>query len=384
MSLPLDNSPSMLLTMLACLGACAVIAATPVSTFSAAAEPSVMRSASRRFVVIGADRPAQRELLHRAESMAGRVERLTGVTLWLDNDAPIRLVLTDEEVAGGVETGLSTVLGRPAPRLMLSTATPPVPTTLDDALCRVLLSACFAGRGIADPATIPGWLVAGCTENLTPARRARNSGEAYARWRDGALPSPAVFLRDPNAGFDRAMSGMLIGWLVDLPDSRTRFAGLFESLAEEGRATPEALAAVTTESGDLGDLDAGWDRWMLRQKRMVYQPGLATRYDVDALQAELLLYPGSFGIPRQLSDGPLRLRDLIAYRRESWMSVLTFSKRQSLRLLALGRGGAMADVVERYVAFLDALGGKAGDEHVVVALDEADAALTRWSQDLGE
>jgi hypothetical protein len=338
-------------------------------------DASVMRSASRRFVVLGGDRTSQAQVLEWAETVAERVGQLTRFPPPLVDDSPIRLVLSD---APGVEAGLSEALGRPVLRLTVAATGTPDLRAMEDALCRLLVCAYVSESRAIDPNALPAWPAVGFAENLTAERRARAGGEGYTRWREGTLPPPTVFLRGAAPETDRAMSALLIGWLVDLPESRRRFERFFKVLSSEGGLAPEELAALTVASGALGEMDSQWDEWMLRQKRMVYQPGTATTYDVEVLQAELLLYPGSFGIPRHLSDRPLRMRELLQFREAPWMSVTAFSKGQSLRLAAIGRGEAMADVAERYVAFLNALTGKAGDDKAAALLDAADKALAEF------
>jgi hypothetical protein len=360
---------TVLCALCALLGAGAVRAADPPPL------PTVLRSASGRFAVEGGGRDARHELLEWAEVTTERFERLTGRPLDLPGNVPVRLQLVDPRSARGVEADRSRILDRPVLRLRVRPGAPPDAFDMDAALCRILVCTRIWPRAAGDPRAVPDWLAAGVAGNLLSARKAANSHAAYTRWRDGALPSPAVFLRAGKDAADGPVSGMLIGWLLDLPASDTRLAALFSAVAADGRVTSRVLAQAAVGRPDLAALDAEWDHWILRQRRMVYEPGTATAWDIEILEAELLLYPGSFGIPRCQVPGPVSVGELLEYRDASWLPVTVFSKVCSLRLAAVGRGPGLAAVVEGYVRFLEALDGAADATEPALLLAEAEREL---------
>jgi hypothetical protein len=354
---------------------CGVLCAGAVPAADPLPVPTVLGSASRRFAVEGGERSAQSDLLEWAEVTADRFERLTGRAVDLPGNVPIRLQLAEPGSARGVDADRTRILDRPVLRLRVRPGMPPDAFAMDEALCRILICSRVWPLAPGDPKAVPAWLAAGMAGNLLPARKAANSREAYTRWRAGALPSPAVLLRAPAGRPDRAGSGLLIGWLLDRPASDERLALLFSAIGSQDGMTPRVLAQAAIGRPDLSGLDSEWDAWMLRQRRMVYEPGRTSAWDVEMLEGELLLYPGSFGIPRGRQTGPLAVRDLLEHRDAAWLPVTVFSKVRSLRLIAVGRGPDLAAAVEGYVRVLEALESGADDAELARLLTDAERGL---------
>ena len=97
---------------------------------------------------------------------------------------------------------------------------------------------------------------------------------------------------------------------------------------------------------------------------------------VERLAAELLLYPGAFGIPLasgiEKGDG---FSVLVARHREAWVSGFCRTKLAAMRVLAVGRGRDFHRTVDRYAEFLDALGRGKRPERLTELLYAAEAEM---------
>ena len=132
------------------------------------------------------------------------------------------------------------------------------------------------------------------------------------------------------------------------------------------------------------ELEKGWDRWLLAQRRTVLLPGVTSKEDVQRLCAALLLYPGAFGIP--LNDQPLRpvpWEFLVTQREARWMGSFSRSKAADLQIMVAGCGEDVKRVVNAYCAFLGALATGANVSRLnpllVTARSERDCLLLEWA-----
>jgi hypothetical protein len=131
------------------------------------------------------------------------------------------------------------------------------------------------------------------------------------------------------------------------------------------------------------DLDEAWDRWILRQKRMVYEPGRVTTNTTIHLRDQLVLYPGMSGVPLE-KDVHLRieLRDLITRQDEPWIPTAAKSKATSLKILAAGRGEAFKAVVGSFCRFFDALTDRAKPRTLADLLTAAERRLDALEREI--
>jgi len=245
------------------------------------------------------------------------------------------------------------------------------------------------------PGPLPAWLWRGLAGNLDAGLRARNSEMVLARWQRGQVISPAELLGNgtgarPAVGTaeeadHRAACGLWVKWLLSLPNGRRLFSDLLRHVGEGGTATPDWLILRLPGCASSADLDEQWDKWILRQRRVVYRPGEVTRQVVDQLRGELLLYPGQSGIPLNCgSPERIELHELIDRRGSPWIPAFVRGKCASLRVLAIGRGEEFGAVVESYCRFLTGLPGRSSKKRLTQLLQKARRDLRELAAGLEE
>jgi len=353
----------------------------------------VLESSSGRFTIVGTNTLENMDLAAWAERVTAKIERAIGVDIRDEGYPLIRIIVRPpgDDSRGGVEFRRGLEAGRVVQRLLIHGYDEVSHEEATEILCRMLVDSYVIARQREQARTrglrfAPPWMSIGMARNLDPSLREQNAELALALWQEGKLPSLGAILssREGDASPARkAAYGVFFAWLRSWPESSECFQGMFRKLADGAVVPAEWLAAHMPGDASGTDLDEGWDRWMLRQKRVVYvlhKHGAATPRLVDQLKAQLLLYPGDFGIPLGGDAGrEIRLEDLVELREESWIPTFSRNKSASLRLLAVGREAAFRDVVEAYCRFLDALAGGKRERVLVRLLAEADedlAALT--------
>lgn len=372
----------------------------------------LIKSPSRRFTVVSSDVREGLELTNWAEQIAVKVEQAIGIELPSGKSSIVRIVLYPEvrsvsKDSSRVMTTQELVDGQLVQRLLIYDYDNADPKDALETLCHLLLNSYVVNRLRAlkisnptltinhQPSTIPYWLVVGMAQSLYSSLRARNSEVVLRRWQEGQLLPLAQFLRskEPQPSLnhtsaevpiakrigteedlssialakedqpltvmndaDKAVCGLLFGWIQSFQNKRECFEKIFERLAAGKDVSPEWFVTCIPACNSIADLEEEWDNWILRQKDIVYEPGTITSGLIDNLKAELLLYPGNFGIPLTSSlDRWIEFRDLIEQRDASWIPAFSSSKGISLRLLAAGRGKEFGDVVDSYCRFLEAL-----------------------------
>jgi hypothetical protein len=344
--------------------------------------PGPVKSHTGRFFVFGSDSLLKLTLLRWAEEVTGRLERLLGFKLSFDN-RKVRIVVREEpDIDSGFLGAHWSVVGSTVfQQLTISNYEMIDRETADEALCRLLLRGHVREQKSAQarPSRPPAWLSVGLAQNLYAGVRARNSRLVLDQWQSGRLPTVPAFLgRDePGTGaVYRATCGLFAGWLMSAPGKAERFEKIFDTLAGGEAITTQWLTANMPGCNTVMDLDEEWDRWILRQKRIVYEPGTVFLEQVQQLKAELLLYPGFSDIPLMGDlERPITFRELIPERGKPWLVGFVKPKAARLRVLGVGRDKAFGDVIEAYCRFLEALPetGKAGSLEKL--LNEAERSL---------
>jgi hypothetical protein len=332
---------------------------------------AVAYSRSGLFICVGTNTIQAQLLAKWADTVNDKLEGLVGIPTPLEPES-VRLVgQTDPapHAAGRLETTNAVVRGT-LQQAMLVVNQPQVNAErAHEAFVGLLLNAHIfgawrrgGGRGPTEPPVVPLWLERGIGQNLYRAQRARNNSAALALWQRGQMRPLASLLaatgRDPDEPFpaSRAVLGTLLRWLLSLDNHRQVFERLFAALAAGDDITAEWLAATVAGRPAAPAAEELWDNWLLAQRRAVLAPGQATPEAISLLKAELLLYPGSFGIPLTAgASGPRDLSVLIAERNSEWVLPLIQARTASLRLLAIGRGPEFGSVVDAYCRFLDAV-----------------------------
>jgi hypothetical protein len=329
------------------------------------------RTPSRRFVVLGPEMFDNLEAGRWAETVGNRVEEVIGGPLPFSR-REVRIVIRPSEntATGTVAVAdcapIALTQRWESGRLVQRMVIPAVQCLGDErvrlAFCRLLMEGFFPSSHVdSEPVLVPRWLIIGLDRNLQREQRGEDAFAMVERWRQGSVPTLADWLgRDSgawDAPADESMSALLLAWLVDPPDGYTRLGRLLSHLNKGTTIGSDLLALVLLGEGAApADLEVAWDGWIMRQQRKVFRPGTTPPDVVKQLSAELLLYPGAFGIPlaSDIERGS-GFAALIERRKADWIATFCRIKLASLRALAVGRGPAVQQAVEQYGAFLDAL-----------------------------
>ncbi len=343
-------------------------------------EPSVIRldSASGRFVVLGPKPVRYMGLTQWAEELAERVEGVTGIRLApCSGCVRIRVQIEGEPKVGQITLESGRIHGRLAQRLTL--VNPEVISgeearlVLCQAILRLMVEACLQAHRDGDhaepaetPVNIPSWLLSGVARNLFPEQRARNRDRVVDRWQKGRLPPLVSFVGEhsgpaPDASVilddpDRFVSGLFIDWLAEQGPESGWFAGVAARLGTDALSSPVWLVDLVNGCRTVSDLEDRWDAWLLEQRYVVHRPGTTTRVAFERLTEALLLYPADFDMPL---TGNLyrsaRIHDLADVREAPWLDRVVGRKADELRIIAVGRGDDLREVVDAYCAYLESI-----------------------------
>lgn len=366
-------------------------------------------SPTRRFAAIGADPRQKQDALSWAEDVALRIEKTTLQHLLFEN-RELRMVLRkDEDQTNGWVSASEAIDGRRLiQRLTIANYDAIDLETVMTQLCRLLLAGQIyaAGSGANagarwDPAAVkraaavPHWLACGVAQNLYPSLRARNSNLVLDAWLSGKAPPAHAILTSaepPHAAdgvaltgsradrFASAECGVFVAWILSTPDSDMIVGAILSRLNAGDPITREWLSAHML-TGSTDTLNDGWDRWMLRLKRTISEPGSIPSAALDPLAAELLLYPGLSGIPSSSREKQAFGFDLlITERRAGWAEPFASAKKNRLQMLKIGRDPRYQAVVDAYCEFLDGLVDQRSEKRLRRMLEAArrlDKALPR-------
>jgi hypothetical protein len=364
----------------------------------------MVRGSDRRFLVVGRDRTAVLDLAAWAEGMGRIVERAVGIeqparVAWRD----FRIELLSSNVASRVEATLVRTESGYLQWLGIPRIEAVSRPDIAEGFCRLLLTGYVLDRWSAErqriggepplqPKMVPSWVGQGLAASQEPAQRAANAEQVYRRWRDGQLPPLAAFLRDEpaatavsDADMARAVSGLLFAWLKGRPDRTETFGRMFDALAKGESLTASALATCLPECQTTAALESGWDEWILRQRKIVHQPGRANVFAVEGLRAELLLRPGESGIsgPHEW-PAPVGFETLIGRRGEPWMRRFAQEREARLWLAAAGRGTLAEEVARQYGAFLRVWARETNERDLRQRLAAAEAAMAELERTVAE
>jgi hypothetical protein len=345
------------------------------------------RSTSGHFVIVGSNESANMELAAWADNLADRLEKLIGLRIPYDNRI-FRIVVNDNVDGDAAVNATQQFDGHAfVQRLVINGYTNAVKDDAEDVFCRLLLN-CYVVERTVPPddddarriPNVPQWLSYGVVQNLHPSARARNTSYVLQKWQHAQLDSLVDFLGSAGDGdaasVDRPMAGIFTAWLLALPDKQRRFDGIFQRLADDKAVTQDWLVTCIPDCNSVADFNEKWDDWMLKQERIVFQPGKVSPESMNQLQAELLLYRGECGIPlRSNVCERIGYRDLIDEHESGWIPGFVESKCASLRFLTVGRGDEFSGVVESYCRFLAALTQKKSRKQMEQLLDKAKGDL---------
>ena len=329
---------------------------------------TVLKSPSRHFLVEAPDGFTRQVLMRWAEQTAGRIEQVTGLSLPFENRI-VRIVVRQGGSAGSNEVSITQArsIGTLVQSLLLPGSEAGILSDAREPLCRLLLAGFLPGRAgkgqpsaSGAPSSVPCWLSMGIAGNLHPTVKARNSAKVLRRWSAGQLTPIAELLKaQTEAGEDpdKAVCGAFMTWVLSQPEKGECLRRVFERVAAGDPLSAQWFVPFVPGCATVADLDEQWDRWILQQKRVVYDPGLVMSDVIRQIEAQLTLYPGDSGIPLSTNlNERIEIRDLVARRKETWIAGVAQDRAMRLRVLSAGRGQELRDVVEAYCEFFEALG----------------------------
>lgn len=364
---------------------------------------SVLRSRPPRFVVMGANRVWNASLMRWLEAVERKTAELVGLPMSFEARV-LRIVTPPAQRAAERDIEWRQTVTRRAfvQELILHDYEGVDVGEADAALCRLLLNGYVVyrwrsgGANDADaarpdgaaaeprPPDAPAWLALGVARNFYPEQRARNAADVLRRWERGQAPTVRRILDAEAEGggaepvSDGEVCGLFVAWLAALPAADSVFDAMFHRIAAGEAITAGWLAGRIADREGPADLEKNWDRWILRQKRIVYAPGVATLPVLRQLHDELFVYrmPAD---EDQAFESLVRLpmEELISRRTEGRIRALAREKKRRLPFLFLGRGEAMDATVEAYIAFFDALSAGARERTLRARLSVARERLDR-------
>ena len=347
----------------------------------AALSRASMRSASGNFVIVGTNRLESFTLARWCDSAVTRITNITGITPRLEHRISVN--------TGAANTGTAFVSYQPpgalfAAKVYLNGYTAAYETRGRQAICCAIL-AYYKKNPSSEMLKMPDWLWIGIEENLLFDVRSQNLEKTLTMWRKAALKPlryylfPSTVLSRHHTTDKTAQRDAVCSSFVHFLTSRSNRKALFSALLEENRGknrtSLEKLVCGNISNTGLEEL---WERWLLQQDNVIRSSTSLSSRTIDQLRSELLLYPGTCGIP--LDSGIRRgepLDNLIKHRKAEWLPGLISLKRGRIAITAAGRGREMASVAALFDRHLAGLTGRESDKQLLARLACAYTALRK-------
>lgn len=385
-----------------------VISTFCLSVFTFAAENKrffikdvlALRSSSGRYTVVSTNSYWNASLMRWLETVDAKVERIIGLKMSFDSRL-IRIVVSGEQ------SGTSDVVwsqgydqGRFIQQLRIYDYMQSDISRAEVVLCGLFLNGYIVNRQPDVEAScrniaqvrlraVPSWLALGIAKNLYSSYRAANSTELLAMYDSGKLPSVKEMLKqfsDPKQvnELNGSVCGMFVLWLSKQIEHEFLFDKLFSIIATGKSVTPEDLSLMIKGSNSVDDLEKIWIDWLVKQRRMIYTPGVVTEDIIDKLKEMLSVTPlESRNAGGPILGGVLHFNELISLRKESWVIACARQKIIHLKLMFVGRGDDISNVVDLYCRFLSSLEKHKRKKILRKLLNEADDAMMSLSEKYG-
>lgn len=371
--------------------------------------PPPARSRCGRFYVSGGDNALKLVMLKWLERTTEQVTGLVGLDMPFDRRS-LWVVLREESNSRTGRVSISSTIMNAdlVQRITITNHELADARDARDALCRLLLEAYVLEHLRSDETrtgerrwrlpsqapSIPRWLWQGLSLNLFSSERQRISGAVLDLWQKGRIPSLADTLAGPARTADassaeatseerEAACGTLVAWFADQQDRGRRFAAVFQRVAASQPLDTEWMAKIIPGCASPADLEQAWDTWLLKQRRIVYEPGTLSKSMMEQLDAALLLYPGFSGI--RWSEGApdtLTMRGMITMPPGEGRAAVALARADALRSLSLGRSDRLRGVTDAYCAFLHAVAENRPRKEIEELLDEAEALHATLREDV--
>ncbi len=362
----------------------------------------VVFSTSRRFVVQGLRAQDAAAIALWTEEVARRLESLVGRPVPVKGHMPLELV-TRSETGGAarVITAQGYVDGQVQQRVVMVNPDQLDQEDLLEGLCRLLLNrhviALQSSRQrAAELGDVPDWMSVGAAQTLYHEIRVRNARLMLSRWKmNHSFPLAGILNLQTLPGGrwnEKALCGLMTGWLATWPDSSQRWGRMFDRLAA-GRIIDDTWLAASAGYGSARDMNKAWDVWLAQQcVQHDWARGPVQR--LGDLRQALRINPDDYGVAVERDVAvPLVPAAMIDLRKRPWMDALTARVALKIQWLAIGQPAELQDVVRGYVSFMDALTARASayqgglfgrgpsESQLRKLLAEADAALEGYEKD---
>jgi len=345
-------------------------------------------SASGHFTVVGTNRVESFALGQWCENAVKQIESISGIPIPFRKR---RIVITvGAENVGGASVRYMPKGSRIISRSYLESYDSAYERQGRLSICCAILAA-YTPSPAENMLSMPPWLWLGIEQNLLYDVRARNIEKALSLWRSGQLLTINDILsakQDRNISsqnkedaefYNRlAAYSLFVRFLSSQPAKTQTFASLFSS---KEPVTAAGLGTIVLGVDSEITLDEAWDRWLLGQSRVVRSSAMISSRLIEQLQSEMLLYPGSCGIPLA-SELPRRspMERIVRFRKTEWLPQFVSSKRGRLNLIAAGHSGELAEVVAMFDEFLSGLESESSDILLLKQLRAAYAALNALAE----
>lgn len=274
----------------------------------------------------------------------------------------------------------------------------------DAALCRAVLMNWVSAKGSAQqsdtrlslwvehtvPERVPDWLCRALARSLHPALRATDSSGVMEAFKKGKLFTLEAFLekvstdqRDSleEARLLEAMGTELMEWLISFETPGPRFDDLIARLASGSGLTLQWIENAVPESGGDRDIQSHWEEWIRGYENRILIPGGTRAVDMERL-GELTRIDEKSDMRMEDGRAPGAFRDLSKLEKNTKLDAFVVSRTHELRVLALGRSPAFAEVIELYCEYLGALRQGADVKEPLELLSQAEKKHASLRRDM--
>jgi len=356
----------------------------------AALSEMTVRSISGNFIVVGTNRAESVALGHWCKDASKQIEHITGVPIPFDN---LKINVIVDETHQNDDCGSIVRYSKSGLKhtswVYLESYDAAYELRGRQAICCAILRGYLDNRSMHQFA-IPDWLWKGIEQNLLFDIRSRNMELVLVDWRVGKLPSVLNIIgnvdsvgtqSDPEtveSALTMASYSVFVRWLSSRSNKKTIFSTLFSNA---NYITIVGLGILVNGGDSEVTLDESWERWLLEQGRVVRRSAPISMRVIEQLRSELLLYPGTYGIPLvcEIDQGE-SLVNLIRLREEKWVPQYLNRKRGRINLIVAGRKGELPKVVDLFDDFLSGLEKEIPDILLLQRWRNANAALNRLAE----
>jgi len=156
---------------------------------------------------------------------------------------------------------------------------------------------------------------------------------------------------------DPALAAVLMSWIRDGSEGKTRMRALLAQVAEGGRLVEGDLAALLGYADDPQGLDEDWEMWLLSRRRSVVTLGVTLPDRIRRFRGRRLISPADSAIWGGGLDAKTFLEPAVLLDRldEKWIRRAAGAKSVTLSLVAAGRGGRFEEMVAAHCRFFAAV-----------------------------